>query len=180
MMLKKQIHKKAIKITREVNGMNFYFKTKSHAQKLLDFFNGSVPNIHWESKQLISHDTKNNTYNYKYTFYLEIPKICKNDLVVVPKKLCKEFGGINSLGICYKVTNKIHLFDPVTMKKYALNSNQYFNFENDFTIIPFKEHETFFTVNDIYKEDSSFDQNVSLANIDAKFARVDVSRDSDG
>lgn len=72
------------------------------------------------------------------------------------------------------------MFDPVTMKKYSINSNQYFNFENDFTIIPFKEHETFFTINDIYKEEVSFNQNISLADIDVKFARVDVSRDSDG
>lgn len=61
-------------------------------------------------------------------------------------------GGVNSLGICYKITDKIHMFDPITMKKYNLNSKQYFNFENDFVIIPFRGNETEFYVTDIEKE----------------------------
>ena len=67
-----------------------------------------------------------------------MPKICRDDLVLIPKRLAKEFGGVNSIGICYKVTTKIHMFDPITMKKYCLNSNQYFNFENEIHIIPLK------------------------------------------
>jgi len=55
--------------------------------------------------------------------YIEIPKICKDDLVILPQRLCKELGGVNSLGICYKVTNKLHMFDPITMQKYALNTH---------------------------------------------------------
>lgn len=82
-----------------------------------------MPHVNKESKQLISHDTKNNSYNYKYTMYIEIPKICKDDLVILPQRLCKELGGVNSLGICYKVTNKLHMFDPITMQKYALNTH---------------------------------------------------------
>lgn len=178
-MLKNQVHKKAIKIEKEENGMDFFFKNKSHAQKLIDFLNGQVPHSNKESKQLISQDTRNNSYNYKYTFYIEIPKICRNDIVILPMKLCTEFGGVNNLGICYKVTSKIHLFDPITMRKYAMNSHQYFNFENEITIIPFSGNETMFSVVSIYKEEQSFNQNTSLADIDVKFARVEVERDSD-
>lgn len=112
--------------------MNFYFKSKSNAMKLIDFLKGFIPHRFKESKELISHDTKNNHYNFKHTYYLEIPKICKDDLVLIPKKLIKELGGVNSLGLCYKITTKIHMFDPNTMKKYYLNSHQYFNYENDF------------------------------------------------
>jgi nonsense-mediated mRNA decay protein 3 len=46
-----------------------------------------VPHKNKISKELVSHDTKNNTYNYKYTFYVEIPKINKDDIIVLPKKL---------------------------------------------------------------------------------------------
>lgn len=146
-----------MKISKEINGMNFYFKSKSQAQKLIDFLNGAVPHKNKESKELVSHDTKNNSYNYKYTFYFEMPKICKDDLVILPKRLAKEVGGVNRLGICYKITTKIHMFDPITMHKYTLNSHQYFNFENEFEIIPFKGNETLFFVHDIYTENNNFD-----------------------
>lgn len=102
------------------------------------------------SKELVSHDTKNATYNYKYTFYVEIPKINKDDMVILPKKLLKENGGVNPLGICYRVGKQIYLYDPITMKKYSINSQQYFNFENEIGIIPQKGFESKFIVTDIY------------------------------
>jgi nonsense-mediated mRNA decay protein 3 len=30
-----------------------------------------------------------NTFVYKYAFAVTLPKICKNDLVIIPKKLAK-------------------------------------------------------------------------------------------
>lgn len=79
-----------------------------------------------------------------------MPKICKNDLVILPKQLMKEFGGVNQMGVCYKITSVIHLFDPVNMRKYCVNKHQYFNYENDFRIIPFKGNETLFYITNIY------------------------------
>ena len=73
--------------------------------KFMDFLYGIVPHKTKQSKELISHDTKNNTYNYKYTFYFEIPKICGDDIVILPKKFAKIYGGVNSLCICYKVSS---------------------------------------------------------------------------
>lgn len=128
---------------------------------------------------MVSHDSKSNNYNYKFTFLFEIPKICKDDLVIIPQKLLREFGGVNQIGVCYKITNKIHLFDPISMRKYNLNTHQYFNFENEFIIIPFKSNQTQFYITDIYRENDTFNQNTSIANIDIKFARVEVNRESD-
>lgn len=82
------MHKRAIKITAVKDGMDFFFGSKPHALRFLDFLNGIVPHVNKESKELISHDTKNNTFNYKHTLYFEMPKICKDDLVILPKKLC--------------------------------------------------------------------------------------------
>ncbi len=110
-----------------------------------------VPHKNKISKELVSHDTKSNTYNYKYTFYVEIPKINKDDIVVLPKKLQKEVGGVNPLGVCYRVGKQIYMYDPITMRKYALNPNQYFNYEELIGIIPLKGNETTFTIMDIYR-----------------------------
>jgi nonsense-mediated mRNA decay protein 3 len=35
-----------------------------------------------------------NLFNYKYVFAVELPRICKHDLVIIPIKLSKELGGI--------------------------------------------------------------------------------------
>ena len=86
-MLKTEINKTAIKIVQELNGMDFFFASKNLAQKLVDFFAAMVPHKNKISRELVSHDTKNNSYNYKYTYYVEIPKINKDDIVVLPRKL---------------------------------------------------------------------------------------------
>jgi NMD protein affecting ribosome stability and mRNA decay len=43
----------------------------------VDFLQSCVPIRFRTDKQLISHDTHNNTYNYKYTFSVEIVAVCK-------------------------------------------------------------------------------------------------------
>ena len=180
MMLKSNVHRQAIKISAEKYGMNFFFSSKNHAQKLVDFLNASVPHINKESKELVSHDSKNNTYNYKYTFYFEMPKICKDDLVILPKALCNEFGGVNSLAVCYKVGTKIFLYDPISLKKFEMNVHQYFNYEPYLVIIPFKNNETEFFVNDIYQDKNmSLSMNATFADIQTRFAHVEVSRTND-
>lgn len=56
-----------------------------------------------QSKQLVSQDYNSNTYNYKYVFSVEIPKICKDDLVAIPNKLCVALGGCSPVLLCSKV-----------------------------------------------------------------------------
>jgi nonsense-mediated mRNA decay protein 3 len=43
---------------------------------------------------LVSHDASSNIFNYKYVFAVDLPKVCKDDLVILPPKLCKELGGV--------------------------------------------------------------------------------------
>lgn len=69
-----------------------------------------------KSSQLVSHDPKSNIYNYKYTFSVEIPPICKEDLVCLPKKLANQLGSISQLVLVHKITNQIHLIDPFTLQ----------------------------------------------------------------
>ena len=150
LLLKTALHRTAVKIEEQPFGLDFFFSQRNHAQKLLDFFAGHVPHISKSSKELVSHDTKNATYNYKYTFYVEIPKVNKDDLVVLPPRLRKELGGVNPLGVCYRVGKQILLYDPITMRKYALGSHQYFNSESEIGVVPLQGFESRFTITDIY------------------------------
>ena len=43
----------------------------------VDFLQNVVPVRARHDKQLVSHDANNNSYNYQYTFMIEIVPICK-------------------------------------------------------------------------------------------------------
>ncbi len=60
-----------------MQGVDFFFSKRSHAQRFLDFLHGVVPLRYRTDKQLVSHNEQNATYNYKYTFSVEIVPICK-------------------------------------------------------------------------------------------------------
>lgn len=181
LLLKVGLHKKCLKITSMPEGMDFFFRNKANAQALVDYIDSLFPTIKRESKELVSHNSKNNTYNYKYTMYVELPRVCKDDLVVLPKKLCKEaVGGANALAVCYKVGTRIHLFDPVTFKIFELNGNVWFNHEADIKVIPFRSNETEFYVVDIYRDEGKKAQFTnSFSNIEIRFAHLVVRRASD-
>ncbi len=103
MILKHGIHDKALNVKELHEGIDFYFKNRSHALMLNDFITNNFPSKSKQAKQLISLDENNNVYNYKYTFCVEIAPICKDDLVLVPKKLQKELGGTSPLAMVTKV-----------------------------------------------------------------------------
>lgn len=106
----------AVKITDIHEGLDFFFGSRAHALKLVDFLQSVVPIRFRNDKQLVSHDTHSNTYNYKYTFSVEIAPVCKDDLVCLSSKLSTSLGGMGPLVLCTKVSNQITLLDPVTLR----------------------------------------------------------------
>ena len=58
-------------------GIDFFFNSRAHALKFVDFLQSVVPLRFRHDKQLVSHKEHTNTYNYKYTFSTEIVPICK-------------------------------------------------------------------------------------------------------
>ncbi|WAR17106.1 NMD3-like protein [Mya arenaria] len=68
------------------------------------------------AQELISHDVRNNTFNYKHTFSVTIVPICKDNIVCLPKKLASSLGNINPICVCFKVTQTVHLIDPNTLQ----------------------------------------------------------------
>lgn len=180
LLLKHGIHKKASKISAEKWGIDFFFTKRGAAVKLMEFVQAVLPTQTKESKELVSHNVHSAEFNYKFTTFIEIPKICKDDLVILPKKLCKEFGGMNNLSVCYKIGNMIHLYDPITLKKVEMTPAQYFCYQNDFKIIQFRSNETEFFISDITLDQSpKMSADSTFSNINRRFARAEVTRASD-
>lgn len=70
---------------------------------------------------MISADLKSNTQNYKYTHSLDIAPICKDDLVLLPKALSKELGGLGPMVLVYKISTFVHVVDVFTMRTYEID-----------------------------------------------------------
>ena len=120
-----------LKVSEEDDGLNFYYKNTTHAQRLIDFLANVLPINVKQSKQLISHDESSNIFNYKYTFSVELPRICRDDLVIIPKKLAKELGGCCQLLLCLKVCQHMSLLDLNTFNFLTMTSTQFYHYEKE-------------------------------------------------
>jgi nonsense-mediated mRNA decay protein 3 len=124
-ILKYGAHMNTVGIKEFPNGLDFYYSQRSHAVKMLEFLTARVPLKYGTSKQLVGQDDNNNTWNYKYTFLAEIAPVSKGDLVCLPAKIAQRMGGISPLVLCYKVTQALHLVDPLTCKVAEVGSDMY-------------------------------------------------------
>lgn len=120
LLLKHGAHQDALGIKETGDGIDFYFANRSHAVKLLAFLGDVVPLRHKSSEHLVTHDTHNNTYNYKYSFSAEIAPVCRDDLVVLPPKLSNSMGGIGPLVLVSRVSASISLVDPTAVRTAEL------------------------------------------------------------
>lgn len=115
----------AINIKQIHEGVDFFFGNRSHALKFVDFLNNVVPVKSRNDKQLVSHDTKSNSYNYKFTFSVEICPICKDDLICLPQKVASGLGNIGPLVLCTRVSNSLTLLDPLSLRSAYVDATQY-------------------------------------------------------
>ncbi len=123
------------------------------------------------SKQLISADLSNNTYNYKYVWVVDLPKINRYDLVVIDEQMRKELGGGSRYLVCSRVTKFIYLLDNsgVSGKRIELDAEQYFNYEEKGHIIeyiPFRGNSTEFMVIDV-----DYDEHAKKGNSNASSSK---------
>lgn len=106
-------------------GIDLHFAFQRDAEKMVSFLQSHAPIKLVKSSQLVSQDTHTAKSSYKFTYSIEIAPICREDLVVLPKKVSNSKGGIQRLLLCYKLNNSIHFVDPNTCKTTFLNSGEY-------------------------------------------------------
>lgn len=125
LILKHSAHDKVTSLKQKDQGVDFHFANKSHAARFVDFLQSVVPISVKQAKQLISQDDKSNTYNYKYTYSVEILPICRDDVIVLPAAWRGSLGGIGPVVLCYKVTTSIHLVDTETLAMAEIQNDRY-------------------------------------------------------
>lgn len=107
-------------------GVDFFFQSRSHAMKLVDFLQSVVPIRYRHDKQLVSHNIHESTYNYKYTFSIEIAPLCKDDLVCLPPKVSRDAGHVGPVMLCTRVTASLQMVDPLTLRTYMADTTAFF------------------------------------------------------
>lgn len=55
---------------------------------MTNFIKTNFVSKHKYSSQLVTHDPRNNSHHYKTTTIVELAPICRDDLVMLPPKLC--------------------------------------------------------------------------------------------
>lgn len=125
LILKHDAAVQAIRIKQVQDGIDFYFANRSHGVRFVEFVGNNVPIKQRSDKELMSHDSKSNTYTYKYTFSVDICPVCREDLVCLPPKVARSLGNLGPLVICTKVSSSILLMDPNTLRYSYLVADQY-------------------------------------------------------
>ncbi|KAG6827590.1 hypothetical protein H0H92_011213 [Tricholoma furcatifolium] len=125
LILKHGAQKDTISVKEVKDGLDFFYSSRSHAIKMVEFLQGVVPIRSKSSEQIISSDTHSNTANFKFTYSVEITPICKDDLVCIPPKQARQMGNISPLTICTRVGNSIQLLDPSTLQSCDITAPVY-------------------------------------------------------
>ena len=81
LILKHNAHDATLQIKTLPDGIDFFFAQRSHALRFIDFVSSIMSVRSKVSKQLVSADLKNNDYNYKFSYMVEIVPVCKHDLM---------------------------------------------------------------------------------------------------
>lgn len=114
LILKHGAHRGCLSIETFRDGMDFYFPDKSKAARFISFLESVCPTRIKVSKKLIGTDDKSNIANFKFTTFVEICPLCKDDLLFLPAKMARNMGNIARLVLVKNISNVIHLIDPLT------------------------------------------------------------------
>ncbi|KAF8633158.1 hypothetical protein AX17_004659 [Amanita inopinata Kibby_2008] len=122
LILKHGVQKDTVSVKEVRDGLDFFYASRSHAIKMVEFLTGVVPVRSKASEQLLSADTHSNTANFKYTYSVEIAPICKDDLICLPLKLSRSLSNISPLVVCTRVGSSVIVLDPATLQHAEISA----------------------------------------------------------
>ncbi|CAD6190937.1 unnamed protein product [Caenorhabditis auriculariae] len=125
LLLKHSAHKNCTGVKPVPTGIDFYFSKLQDSRSFVDFLVTVLPCKYHYAQELVSHDTKNNTYDYKHTFCVEIVPICRDDIVCLPKKVAQQLGNMSQIVICLRISNVISLIDPNNLQIADIQSTNF-------------------------------------------------------
>lgn len=170
LILKHSAHTHTTNIKEVPDGMDFYYQSKSHAMKFLDFLQCVVPiKNKGAAEKLISADVKSATANIKTTYSAEIAPVCKDDIVCLPRKYSMSLGKFGPFVLLTHIANVIRMLDPFTLRTVEIASTMYW--KTPFKSLGTLRHAREFIVLDIEPEGATVGK--------FRLARAEIARVSD-
>eukprot|EP00727_Mastigamoeba_balamuthi_P005226 m51a1_g14701 putative 60s ribosomal export protein (574) ;mRNA; f:125153-127047 len=124
LILRHNAHANVTSLKESPDGLDFYFGNASHARRFVDFVSSVCPIRSRNSKKLISHDLQSNVFGYKYTWFVEIVPVCRDDLVCLPRRIAGSLG-VGQLVLVERVTGALRLLDYTTLARTDINATAY-------------------------------------------------------
>lgn len=110
----------AVRVDGSSGGLDFYFASRSHAARLVEFVSSVAPaRVVGVSRQLVSPN------KFKEAFSVELCAICRDDLIFLPREASRALGGLGPLVLCVKVGKSISLLDTNTMRLAVMGIAEY-------------------------------------------------------
>merc|ERR1712113_899299 len=116
-------------IDKKTFGLDIYYNSHSQGIKFVNFLKTIAP-IRYRvgGMQLVSRETHKNVFKVKHTYCVEIPPLCVDDIVWLSKNLCSKLSNIGPIVLCIKITNVIHIIDPITLLILEITAKHYWEF----------------------------------------------------
>ncbi|CAM9445425.1 unnamed protein product [Discosporangium mesarthrocarpum] len=125
LILKHDAHSQCINVQIFKDGMDFYFKERNHAARFTDFLEGVVPCRTKNSKKLVSADNHSNVFKFHHTHLVTLLPVCKDDLVLLPRRVAEGLGCIARLVVVQRISSAVHVVDPVTAQTADVTEEKY-------------------------------------------------------
>ena len=174
LILKHKAHEKCSSLKTFPDGIDFYFPERTHALRFVDFLQETVPLKLKKAKKLISADNHSNTHNYKFTYFIDIAPVCKDDLVLLPSKTAASLGYINKVVLVSSVSSSIHVVDFNTLSTGEIDNEKFW--KHPFKALCSYKSLTNFTVLDINAVQGRNGHTRRRVN---RLVEVEVARNSD-
>ncbi|KAI4840991.1 60S ribosomal export protein NMD3 [Plasmodium brasilianum] len=159
LLLKCNMNENIINIVSNPDGLDFHFLSRNDALKFCDFILSKTMSKYKNSKHLINHDASNNTYNYLYTFSIDICPICKFDLIFFPRDLSMKYGIKSSFYLCMHVSIFIILINPFCFLNNAHISQERYNKHPFLPLLSKADAKVFLILNVEYIDSDPYSKN---------------------
>jgi nonsense-mediated mRNA decay protein 3 len=110
----------AVRVDGSSGGLDFYFASRSHAARLVEFVSSVAPaRVVGVARQLVSPNS------FRDVFSVELCAICRDDLIFLPREASRAIGGLGPLVLCVKVSKSVSLLDTNSMRLVAMSIAEY-------------------------------------------------------
>lgn len=110
-------------------GMDFFFKQRNQAEKVVNFISTHFPTKSKLSKRHISTDARTSKPRYELTYAVDLVPLGRGDLVLMPVNLNAKNSSAGEIVMVSKVASSLHLINPITLKQDELIASRFFSKE---------------------------------------------------